>query len=182
MPYSIAQEPEAVRSAAALQRMSAILSIRLIESTCKCKAPLVDNASAQLSFSAEFHPECIDVSGGMLRIGTRFLFRIIRESDKDEVISIGCLFGAEYVLAEGFVPADEQIKAFSEGPAIFNCWPYFREYAQNTVMRMNYPPPTIPFLWLESKQVTGPDDVSGTPDLPGKHQPARRKKKKKKRS
>jgi hypothetical protein len=34
---------------------------------------------------------------------------------------------------------------------IFNCWPYFREYLQSTVTRMNLLPLTVPLLRLLPK-------------------------------
>lgn len=150
MSYSIAQDTEETKLAVALQRNAEISTIRLIESNAKCRAPL--SADLTISFSAEFHPESAECVGRNLNISTHFCFKIINDADKDEMIVLQCVMGAEYELAEDFEPSSEQIKAFKEGPAIFNCWPYFREYVQTTVARMNYPPPTIPFLWLESKK------------------------------
>lgn len=151
MSYTIAQEPEQIKLAAAVQQRSDISTIRLIESAATCRAALTENG-LPFSFAAEFQAEKIECEGASLRVTTRFSFRIVNDKDKAEVVSLRCLLGAEYTLAEGFQPSAEQINAFKEGPAIFNCWPYFREYVQNTVVRMNYPPPTIPFLWLEVKK------------------------------
>ena len=52
---------------------------------------------------------------------------------------------------EGFEIASEHVKAFKDGNAIFNAWPYFREYLRNNLQRMGMPPLTAPFLRLQPK-------------------------------
>jgi preprotein translocase subunit SecB len=42
----------------------------------------------------------------------------------------------------------ENYEAFAESNGIYNAWPYWREYVQNTVVRMNLPPLTIPVFRL----------------------------------
>jgi hypothetical protein len=60
---------------------------------------------------------------------------------------------ASYELAEGYEPTSEQIEAFRQGNAIFNCWTYFREYVQSSVARMNFPSVTVPFLRMVPKRL-----------------------------
>jgi len=153
-PYSITQAPDRLRLAGSLQQHAAVLNIRLIETAGTCKKALGEKgASAPFNIAAEFRAETGACGDRRLRINTHFSFKLISEQEKIEVIALQCVMEAEYVLAEGFQPTPEQIEAFREGPAIFNCWPFFREYVQSTVMRMNYPPPPIPFLWLEVKRI-----------------------------
>jgi hypothetical protein len=57
-----------------------------------------------------------------------------------------------YQLRPGFAPTAEQINAFKDGNAIFNCWPYCRQYVQEMIQRMGYPPLTLPFLRVVTKQ------------------------------
>ena len=90
-----------------------------------------------------------------------FRFRIIRDAKKNkaesgeaesgEIVKIACRFDGTYGVRKDFQPTEEQIQAFHRGNAIFNCWPYFREYVQSTVGRLNYPPLTVPFLRLMPK-------------------------------
>jgi hypothetical protein len=157
MAYTIAQDQEQAKLAVGLQQKSEIVSIRLIESTARCKVPFGDEEPTPLSFSAEFHPEAVTLESANLKITIQFSFRISDKANSD-IVFLKCLLDADYRLSEGYQPTPEQVNAFKDGPAIFNCWPYFREYVQNTVIRMNYPPPTIPFLWLviKPKQVANP--------------------------
>ena len=69
-----------------------------------------------------------------------------KEAAKEPVISITASFLAEYQLAEGFSPTAAEQKAFMEANAVFNCWPYWREFVKSTTARMNLPPLTLPFF------------------------------------
>jgi len=101
-----------------------------------------------------------------LTVFVKFVFKAVAESDDAEVISIKCTLQAAYNLLEGYEPTPEQIEAFKDGNAIFNCWTYFREFVQNAVTRMNYPPPTLPFLRMVPKATTK-DSVTGPKELLG---------------
>jgi hypothetical protein len=68
------------------------------------------------------------------------------------LLLVECTWEADYLLAEGYQPAPETISAFKDGNAIFNCWPYFREFVQSAVARMNLPPLTLPLLRLLPKR------------------------------
>jgi hypothetical protein len=69
----------------------------------------------------------------------------------EPVILVECAYEADYVLREGFEITSEHVKAFKDGNAIFNAWPYFREYLQSNLQRMGLPPLTAPFLRLQPK-------------------------------
>ena len=70
---------------------------------------------------------------------------------KQTVVSLECTYAVDYQLREGFEPSPKQVKAFKDGNVIFNCWPYFREYLQNSVQRMGFPPLVAPFLRVQPK-------------------------------
>lgn len=69
-------------------------------------------------------------------------------------VLVECTWEVDYRLADGYQPDPKTIKAFKDGNAIFNCWPYFREFVQNAVTRMNLPPVTVPLLRLLPKPPT----------------------------
>jgi hypothetical protein len=81
---------------------------------------------------------------------------VINESHEDEpdqrrqLILIECSFEAEYRFRDD-MPSEEQIEAFGSANAVFNCWPFFREFVQTSVARMHFPPPPVPFLRLVRK-------------------------------
>lgn len=73
------------------------------------------------------------------------------EKKPEPVVLVECAYEVDYVLREGFSITPDHVKAFKDGNAIFNAWPYFREYLQNNLQRMGLPPLTAPFLRLQPK-------------------------------
>jgi preprotein translocase subunit SecB len=68
------------------------------------------------------------------------------------LLAITATFIAEYEMAEGFSPSSEELNAFVNANAVFNCWPYWREYVHSTAARMNLPPLTLPFFRVRAPQ------------------------------
>jgi hypothetical protein len=153
MAIHIEQDKNQAQLAYALQSQTDIDTIRLMESRIACKvAP--ENVRFPLQIALRHQAEDAVVSGRSLTIPIRFGFKAFTEDERTEVIVVTCRLAVAYELAEGYSPTPEQIEAFSQGNAIFNCWTYFREYVQNSVARMNYPPVTIPFLRMVPKAIT----------------------------
>ncbi len=68
------------------------------------------------------------------------------------IVCVECTFEVSYQLRPDFTPTAEQIKAFKDGNAIFNCWPYCRQYVQDMILRLGYPPLILPLLRVQAKQ------------------------------
>ncbi len=100
-----------------------------------------------VGFGVEFESKDTHIEKELVRMRTGFKLSITEGTRKrTEVLLIECLFEAEYQLQPGYQPTEDEVKAFQSANAIFNCWPFFREYASNTVSRMGFPVPPIPFL------------------------------------
>jgi hypothetical protein len=155
MAIHIEQDKTQAQLAFALQSHADISTIRLVESKTLCKLPPED-VTFPLVMNLRHQPEDAVVSGRTLTIPIKFGFKAITEDDKTEALVITCRIAVYYELTEGYEPSPEQIEAFRQGNAVFNCWSYFREYVQNSVARMNYPPVTIPFLRMVPKAIPGP--------------------------
>lgn len=149
MSYSIVQSREERKLGQTVHTNAEIEAIRLVEVNAKCKS-LAGDIDFPLSFAIDVRPTDAAVKSSRLTVDTRFFLKVMTK-EKVDVISLECVIAADYTLQGDFTPSDEQIKAFQEGNAIFNCWPYFREYAQSTLCRMNYPPLAVPFLRVELK-------------------------------
>jgi hypothetical protein len=102
-------------------------------------------------FTIKFAAGDAELLGPRLTIPVGFRFKALSEKEHSEVIAITCQLRVEYELADGYNPSPEEVTAFKDGNAIFNCWGYLREYVQNTVARMNFPPVALPFLRLAPK-------------------------------
>jgi hypothetical protein len=151
MALTIQQDPQELRDSLALNSKASFGSLRLVESRCWAKSRFQD-VKFGLELGVEFRPTEARAERQCLQLGTQFTF-FLRSSRRKtvEALRIECRFEAEYQLKPGYKPSDAEIGAFHRANAVFNCWPFFREYIQNTAVRMNYPAPPIPFLRLRPK-------------------------------
>jgi hypothetical protein len=66
---------------------------------------------------------------------------------------VECAFDLDYELADkSFQPSPESVTAFKDGNAVFNCWPYTREFVHNMAARMGLELPPLPLLRIVPKQ------------------------------
>lgn len=66
--------------------------------------------------------------------------------DADSSVEVTCGFVLSYTL-DAPPPEDtrdELMNGFAKVSAVYNAWPYMRELVQNSMARMNVPPPVIP--------------------------------------
>ena len=68
-----------------------------------------------------------------------------------ESLVIQGTFGLVYSVREEASFSDEQVDAFAKTNAIYNIWPYWREFVQSMSARMNLPPLIIPVFHLFGK-------------------------------
>lgn len=85
----------------------------------------------------------------------------VGEHKRAPFLKISCTLVLEYSLRPEFSPTENQIRAFHEGNAVFNCWPFFREYVQSSAARMSVPPLPVPFLRLQAKEEPGAPEPQG---------------------
>lgn len=153
-PVTIQQGAEQTRLAFELHTHAELQSIRLR------RARLVSDAPQE----AEMGPivlrlgrkaRQVGAPEGLLRLEIDFRVEGKRDAGSSEarqaLVLVECTWEADYRLAPGYQPAPDAVKAFKDGNAIFNCWPYFREFVQSSITRMNLPPLTLPLLRLVPK-------------------------------
>jgi hypothetical protein len=157
---TIAQDQERSKLAYSLQRRASIDLVGLVSIAAKCT-----KTGPEITFPLQFrtHHKCDQalVDGRKLTTPVQFSFAVVDE-DEVEMVSLHCAIRADYEIDEGYEPTPEEIAAFSESNAVFNCWPYFRELVQSTLTRMNYPPLSIPFLRLIPKSAPPPKSPQPT--------------------
>ncbi len=72
----------------------------------------------------------------------------IMSQDKT-VVSILATFELSYLLPGDVKVTEGELNDFARINATFNVWPYWREFVQNTVTRMNLPPVVLPLFRLK---------------------------------
>jgi hypothetical protein len=68
------------------------------------------------------------------------------------IASIAAEIAADYQVAESTFPKQEIIDQWAKSNFLIHVWPYWREYCQNTLMRMNLPVTLMPMLTLDNSQ------------------------------
>lgn len=84
------------------------------------------------------------------RVAALLDVRIVpKEGGDASAVSIRCTFELTYALPEGFQTSSEALDRFAEVNATFNAWPYWREFVQTAMARMNLPPFVLPVFRLQ---------------------------------
>ncbi len=158
-PILIQQTPHEARLAFELHTHAEIESVRLRKARL-ASSPLLESPGGRIKLRFRQRARQVQAPEGILRLEVNFRLSGDQEkhssnkepkASKEPLLVVDCTWEVDYRLAENYQPSPKAVKAFKDGNAIFNCWPYFREYVQNAVTRMNLPPLTIPLLRLLPK-------------------------------
>lgn len=154
----IEQQPEDVALSFELQVNAEISGVRLSSANISRSSPdfVLDEYSGFLTSGVSFKPAERKRLDQRITLAVEFEYRIrsgdmAGTNDGQDLARIRCKFEADYDLSPNFDPSELQVVAFHGGNAIFNCWPYFREFIQTATTRMGFPPATVPFLRLIPK-------------------------------
>jgi hypothetical protein len=153
----IEQTAEEAKLAIEVHQNAAIQRIRLARA--KLTSQAVDEiAKSRVGVTFQFKSKPLSGPADVLRLEIAFRMEGVEETDEpaekkpSAVLLVDCAYEVDYALRDGFEITAERIKAFKDGNAIFNVWPFFREYLQNSLVRMGMPPLIAPFLRLEQKE------------------------------
>lgn len=156
----IEQNQDETKLAFELNQNAAIGRMRLARAKVASQA-MDEGLKPPIAVMFNFKSKPINAPANVLRLEIAFRMAGVEEKEEgkkgtpekkpEPVVLVECAYEADYVLREGFSITPEHVKAFKDGNAIFNAWPYFREYLQNDLQRMGLPPLTAPFLRLQPK-------------------------------
>jgi hypothetical protein len=155
-PITIQQTAEQAKLAFELHTHAEIESVRLLKSRVASRS-LLEPLRGPIALTLKHRARQASAPKGLLRLEISFHLSAVEEKAAsaegsgrggEPLALVECTWEVDYRLAEGYQPPAEAVKAFKDGNAVFNCWPYFREYVQNTITRMNLPPLTVPLLRL----------------------------------
>lgn len=151
----IEQSKEQVDDSIDFHKHSEIGFLRLTRARIWSRERITRTPPRDVSFDITFKPRVWSLEDTAVFLETEFSFSMNTAGEGSEeaqpLIVIECSFESEYRLAPEFKPSEKQIESFRSANAVFNCWPFFREFVQTSVTRMHFPPPPIPFLRLSRK-------------------------------
>jgi len=162
-----------VSKAARLMKVVELKSVRLVAADMAANPPPVEGA---IVVTADFN-----YGGGRIPtpVGDKLLFNpllevVIRpDGSPDPIITIHATFELEYSIPPETAPTSEELAAFAGANAIFNAWPYWREFVQSTCVRMGHPPLLLPVFRLQNvgqrmKGVPSPEKTAERASAGGK--------------
>lgn len=155
--YTIFQTKEEIELAIAVNHNAQIEAVRLARAKVNADRP--ENALKNpITLSIGVKAKQVETSSGQLLVEVSFRLAGSRKDGRSKnrtIVCVECTFEVSYQLRPDFTPTTEQVKSFKDGNAIFNCWPYCRQYVQDMIQRMGYPPLTLPFLRVQTKRHEG---------------------------
>ncbi len=159
---AIEQDADSVKLAIAVHQNAALSKVRLVKARLNSKLG-PDAGSGEIDVSFHFKTKLVELGAEALRFEIQFRMAGLRGIVPEEIVGVDCTFEAVYDLRPDFVVTKEMVEAFQKGNAIFNVWPYFREYLQSSLTRMGYPPLVAPFLVLKPKRAKHKVQVDQVP-------------------
>jgi hypothetical protein len=177
----IEQDREQLEEAIAFHTKSDLRSIRLSQSRVWSRPGGPPADGKEFAADIKFQAGDCKIAEGCLALDTDFTFIVTLGDSKEEnrIVVIECKFEAQYAVNTEYCPTEKQIDAFRSANAVFNCWPFFREYVQNTAVRMNFPSPSVPFLRIVGKaQLQGQEAVGSPAAIPAPQQKGTRRRRK----
>lgn len=108
----------------------------------RTSAPVGPQSTLNLDVNVETKPNRKD---RLIQVLPHFTLTATRRNEVDEeLLRIEALFVLQYEIDSFEGLRKRNIDAFGELNGLYNVWPYWREYVQATVVRMGFPPLTIP--------------------------------------
>jgi hypothetical protein len=147
----ISQTPEEIKAASALQSKCELKRIVLR----RCRASREESqAAAPFSLRISHSSIANEVGSGVLRIEARLQVQGHDSSDPTKLVfNVECAFDLDYQIQDQlFQPKPESLAAFKDGNAIFNMWPYAREFVNNLISRMELNTHPLPLLRIVPKK------------------------------
>ncbi len=85
-----------------------------------------------------------ETSDNKLKVNCRYSFKAKGEDQPKPFIEIVAKFQLIYDISDNVEITNDFFEVYKEVSLDFIIWPYVREFVQNTVIRMNLPPLTLP--------------------------------------
>jgi len=148
----ISQTKEQIEALSSLQANCEIQNILLLSS-----AVMRAKSGTEFRGPLSARPALTNIShalqAGGLIVEVSFEYAAWDSSEPPErLFLVNCTFEASYDLRDGYTPKEDEVSSFSRGTAVFNCWPYAREYLRDITSRIGHHTPVLPLLRIVPKK------------------------------
>jgi len=122
-----------------------IQHVRLLGGTFEAVASEEQPRPDPIRFSSSFQ---LNVDARILecRLQFDFLARVPAVAPPHRIVRVAATHLVTYLVREGHTPSVEALTAFSQINAAYNAWPYWREFLQSALQRLELPPFVAPLL------------------------------------
>ena len=125
-------------------------NIRLVDLTASTSVRSTDEAGS-ISLSVKTTTSVRERTEEIFFVATSIDMQLVSKEKAVPVVTIKAGFELSYRLPHGFAATTKDLELFAKINGVYNAWPYWRELIQNTLMRMNLPPVTLPLLRMARK-------------------------------
>jgi hypothetical protein len=149
----LSQTKEQIQALSALQANCEIHSVTLL--SCNVIKAKTGSGKFKEPYSVKpalsnIAPSCQD---GFLVVEVSFEYSAWDASEPPErLFLVNCTFEVSYKLRDDYRPTSDQLASFGRGTAVFNCWPYAREFLQDITSRIGHQTPALPLLRIVPKK------------------------------
>jgi hypothetical protein len=133
-----------------LKRLGPIISnaklqdIRLVESSCKAFAHDLSEA-AEVDVRINSSAKAILRAAGLFSVLADLEVMLLPAgSSPPDGARVAARFEVRYQIPQNLQIHEGLLDEFARVNGVFNAWPYWREFVQNTLVRMGLPPLTLP--------------------------------------
>ena len=166
---------ESIRLTRTTEQLSAL---RRFQDKCDLEAITLLSCNATRGEAGTIYIEPYSIRPGVSNISWSltarlFVVKISFEYDawdsaepSQRLFQVNCTFEVSYQLREGYDPTEEEKSSFSRATALFNCWPFAREFFRDLTTRLGHNTPLLPLLHVIPKQVTVAPPILEAPSEP----------------
>lgn len=155
----LSQTEEQIRALGEFQNHCEIRDVTLL--TCQCSRA---KGGSVLIEPVSIKPSLSNISSHLERnsfvVEVSFEYAAWDSSEPPErAFQVNCTFEAVYEMMDGYEPSEDAKRSFSRGTAVFNCWPYAREFLRDITARLGHQTPVLPLLRITPKVSESTQDV-----------------------
>ena len=157
--------PVQIQHARRLMAHAQIRDVRLLQARVRYGPPAKPAAKTASGFEIDIATNTQGklTHDGKLKIVVSSSLKARRARSRKAEVEVEASFQLLYALPEELKPTQREIRAFADSNAMLNSWPYWREFVQNTVSRMNLPPLVLPLFRLSPPGAAKPSTPEASP-------------------
>jgi hypothetical protein len=164
------KEVSQLKLAAQVSRHVQIEEVRLIRASAR-RSPGIAVTEGEMAIFHRLHETTFKQKGADLIIEIRFGLQGVGKDDPSrKLFELSAAFELTYKLDRETTFPAAQLRGFSSVNGAYNAWPYWREFVQNTAVRMGLPRLVVPVFRVprRPKSEKGPDQEATQKPPPAK--------------